>query len=1185
MSDLKKVGAKIVLEGEKEYRQALKNITSEQKVLKSEMKLAQAQYKATGGSIDSMKEKSRVLTEQISSQKDRIDVLKEALEKSKEQYGETSQQANNWQIQLNNAETELVNLNSQLDANEAAMKEAASGAAEAKDAVGGLGTELDNTESSSSGWGSKLLSNLSFTDIVNAGKLAISAISNAAQAVYQAVADAAAYADDVLTESAQNGFSTDEIQVFKYSSELIDTPVEQIETAMTKIKQAMFGAKDGTAKYQEAFENLGVAYQNDDGTMRDANTVFWETVDALGRVEDPAIRDEAAMDLFGRKAKELTGLIDAGSQGFADYAKEAENMGLVLSEKQLSALGETNDAIYRLDQAVEGFKLQASAKLAPAVTEVLDLMTSAVVGATGLITGNKTEFEKAIDEINGKIKETSKVFDNTPFTQKIEAIETNAANAETLADTIFDLAGKTSLTETEERRLQGALSAINKIIPGLNLQFNKQTGSLSKTREEVTKLTSAYKDQAIEQAFAARRAELVAAYGDAVATQLATEREMLGKIGEHDDVYKVYRSYYDGAVKAGEDAATAITTAWDKMTTPLQDSDIPLTEDLAKLRETYNNIDLLNIIDDIMAAENTMLNAQGSVDEADAALAQYNEDLDYAKEKLGIAGEAIDDVNSELDEQQESLDMTDVEVEELTESLTDLEKQIKAYADASGVAAEDVMANFTALADAYANAYQAAESSITGQTGLFTELSTESETTANDLYNNLVHQNEVLAQWTKDIQTLKDAHLADGLIDQLIAAGPSAAKAVHEMATAAMDETNEFIGNMNSAYETQMGIKEAFATEMAETKSGFLAYANELGISADVVAGELAERGASVGTAYGSGIMSGIADGADLGDTAEDIAAKAAETAPAYEAAGKTAADSYTAGMQAALATSEEEITNKLTELEGKFTTTQETVGGYGTDTAADYLDNLTAGLADEAKLEALQASVDGITEKLDTAETDISETAWDTGYGYMDALSAALGSEEKNKTYQGKVNAIVQKARDGVQPFKDIGTNMGDGLIDGIIGKLTERAGEVAAAVAGLDTTARTAMDVHSPSRVTAETGSYIGEGFVNGAIAALQDGMPDIASEIDRLSNTMAASAEGSLSGLSLSPAVVSVASGDSGATRELVRLREDVAQMTGQLASLQIVLDSGELVGALTGPLDASMARQTTYAQRRT
>ena len=34
------IGGKIVLEGEKEYRQALKNINSEQKELRSEMKLS-----------------------------------------------------------------------------------------------------------------------------------------------------------------------------------------------------------------------------------------------------------------------------------------------------------------------------------------------------------------------------------------------------------------------------------------------------------------------------------------------------------------------------------------------------------------------------------------------------------------------------------------------------------------------------------------------------------------------------------------------------------------------------------------------------------------------------------------------------------------------------------------------------------------------------------------------------------------------------------------------------------------------------------------------------------------------------------------------------------------------------------------------------------------------------------------
>ena len=39
------IGGKIVLEGEKEYRQALKNINSEQKELRSEMKLSAETYK------------------------------------------------------------------------------------------------------------------------------------------------------------------------------------------------------------------------------------------------------------------------------------------------------------------------------------------------------------------------------------------------------------------------------------------------------------------------------------------------------------------------------------------------------------------------------------------------------------------------------------------------------------------------------------------------------------------------------------------------------------------------------------------------------------------------------------------------------------------------------------------------------------------------------------------------------------------------------------------------------------------------------------------------------------------------------------------------------------------------------------------------------------------------------------
>ena len=52
------IGAKLQLDGEKEYKQSLKEITSEQKLLTSEMKLASAQYDDNANSLEALEKKN-----------------------------------------------------------------------------------------------------------------------------------------------------------------------------------------------------------------------------------------------------------------------------------------------------------------------------------------------------------------------------------------------------------------------------------------------------------------------------------------------------------------------------------------------------------------------------------------------------------------------------------------------------------------------------------------------------------------------------------------------------------------------------------------------------------------------------------------------------------------------------------------------------------------------------------------------------------------------------------------------------------------------------------------------------------------------------------------------------------------------------------------------------------------------
>ena len=81
-------GGTIKLEGEKAYREALRQINSELKVMASEMGKVTAEFGKNDKSASSLTSRNKILAEQIDKQKEKITALKSALEQSSEKYGE-----------------------------------------------------------------------------------------------------------------------------------------------------------------------------------------------------------------------------------------------------------------------------------------------------------------------------------------------------------------------------------------------------------------------------------------------------------------------------------------------------------------------------------------------------------------------------------------------------------------------------------------------------------------------------------------------------------------------------------------------------------------------------------------------------------------------------------------------------------------------------------------------------------------------------------------------------------------------------------------------------------------------------------------------------------------------------------------------------------------------------------------
>ena len=186
-------------------------------------------------------------------------------------------------------------------------------------------------------------------------------------------AKSAAAADDLLTMSNVTGFSVEELQKLQYASDFIDVSYETMTGSIQKLTKQMGSGN-------KAFETLGISVTNADGTMRSANEVWWETVEALGNVTNETERDQLSMELFGKSAMEMAGVVDDGGASLRQLGADAEATGNILSQDAVEDAVAFNDKIDELKGKASMAFMEAGATLAdtlvPALEKLVEVVTN-----------------------------------------------------------------------------------------------------------------------------------------------------------------------------------------------------------------------------------------------------------------------------------------------------------------------------------------------------------------------------------------------------------------------------------------------------------------------------------------------------------------------------------------------------------------------------------------------------------------------------------------------------------------------------------------------------------------------------------------------------------------------------------------------------------------------------------------
>lgn len=374
------INTKFTLSGEKEYKQAISEIGSGMKVLDSEMRKVSSAYAQNADSVEALNAKNDVLGRKISTQTEKIEYLRAALQQSAEKYGEADKRTMQWQTSLNNAEAELNNLNNQLDENKQKIADSGKEMGNLGDVVNGLTSKLGIQLPDSMKQSMNAMGSLDASSLALAGGFAAvaTAIVKAEKALISMTKEAASNADDLLTLASVTGMTTDSVQELNYMADLTDVSMDRIKDSLKETTNKMQEAAAGTGDAYDAYQRLGVEITNADGSLRSAQDVFYDTIDALGEIKNQTERDALAMDLMSESAQELNPLIDLGSEKMRDYAQEAHDMGYVLDNDALKSLQGVDDAYSRLQNTQEGVKNQLAAEFAPYLEEFYGDVTTMV---------------------------------------------------------------------------------------------------------------------------------------------------------------------------------------------------------------------------------------------------------------------------------------------------------------------------------------------------------------------------------------------------------------------------------------------------------------------------------------------------------------------------------------------------------------------------------------------------------------------------------------------------------------------------------------------------------------------------------------------------------------------------------------------------------------------------------------
>lgn len=699
-------------------------------------------------------------------------------------------------------------------------------------------------------------------------------------------------------------------------------------------KEAADTIEGSAASAKAAWQNLLTGFGRDDADIDKLVDDVSESVKALGKNVIP-VAERAFVSLSKTAMKEAVSL-SKRIPDLADHA--AEHIHQTIANE----FGASADSIFAVEGAVKSaaaaFVTYKAAMVVSDAVEGVVALTNVIKGATtaqealnaagmanpyvliatataAAVTGIKHVIDVQADLIDvsedtyNNLTDAQRAFidstndlasginnDISAAKNSVESVDKEVGALQNMTAELYAINDAEELTNTQKAKMQTLVDSLNKSLPDLNLQLDKETGHLKNQRGEVNALIESYSKQAKAQA----------------------AQNKLVKLNE--DLYESDKKLKE-ALTEREKAQKNVTEAESRAA--------KARRELVEFEKTYD------------PAEHTQQekarydSLKESLEAAEADVTKYKNSLSEVSTETGRIAEANYALKDEINDltetaikgsvdlsknMKENTDRTSNTVLEQSNVLRQAAAQFKDYVmvvnGETYNISQDTYDKIQELSDKYQEAINSQADSIRGSLDLFSEFNGGAETSSQELINNLWNNAAELDNWAENIASLADKGINQGLLNELEAAGPSSANKVKALTEMSDTELKNYSDKWAETQKRIHEIAEDQADDVLQATGSMIGQmiglAKDNEGKAEAAYAELADyiaRGAGEGISDGTGARV-LPVTIDMVRQAQIAAEKEINDAD-FESKGRNIADGIAVGIEQG----EEHITRAMTDI------------------------------------------------------------------------------------------------------------------------------------------------------------------------------------------------------------------------------------------------------------------------------